>query len=309
MNRQLFVIIIGAITLMAGCANTSKRTAAADNRQGDSAATQVEELNVKDWPDTLGISLIAEYSVYPATADTATFLLLNAGGETLTCGEESRVAYEAEEGKWYMLRNDYAFNCIGYEVRPGGHRRVKAWLRPDLNNNKAGRYRVYYDVRIRNAKAMTLTADFRLTDGERELEKAVRRTVPEQLPIRHTEALTPKDDGYAWEVVEEMPQFPGGTEELRAFLDRNIRHPEGSGHAEGRVIVKFIVMEDGRVAHPQVIRGLLPEYDKEALRVVSSMPRWIPGKQNGQPVKVWFTVAIAFRKHTKYAERYPNSIR
>lgn len=303
MSRLSFSIIIGAIVLTTGCVNTGKKTQSADRRQGDSATTPVEELNVKDWPDTLGIYLIPEYSVYPATTDTATFLLINTGRETPTCGEESRVAYEDEDGKWRMLRNDYAFNAIGFGISPGGHRRVKAWLRPDLNKNRAGRYRMYYDVRIRNAKAMTLTADFRLTDDKREQEKAVRRTVPERLPVRHTKALTPEDDGYAWEIVEQMPQFPGGIEELRAFLDRNTRHPEGCERKEGRVLVKFIVMEDGRVAYPEIIRSLSPEYDREALRVVSSMPNWIPGKQNGQPVKVWFTVPIVFRKHTKFVER------
>lgn len=295
MNRQLLLTIISAIILTAGCGNMGKRQEAAGTRQVDSVATQVEELNIKDWPDTLGISLIPEYSVFSAMADAATFLLINAGGEELTCGEESRVAYEDKEGKWRMLRNDYGFEAIGYGVRPGRHRRVKAWLRPDLNKNKAGRYRMYYDVSIRNAKAMTLTADFRLTDDKRELEKAVRRTVPERLPASHTKALTPEDDGYAWEIVEQMPQFLGGTEELKAFLDRNTRHPEGCERKEGRVLVKFIVMEDGRVAYPQVLRGLSPEYDREALRVVSSMPNWIAGKQNGQPVRVWFTVPIEFR--------------
>lgn len=303
MNGLRLSISIGAIMLAAGCTNTGKRTEAADIQQGDSVATQVEELNIKEWPDTLGISLIPEYSVFSATADAATFLLINAGEEELTCGEESRVAYEDKEGKWRMLRNDYGFEAIGYGVRPGRHRRVKAWLRPDINKNRAGRYRMYYDVSIRNAKAMTLTADFRLTDDKRELEKAVRRTVPERLPASHTKALTPEDDGYAWEIVELMPQFLGGIEELRAFLDRNTRHPESSERKEGRVLVKFIVMEDGRVAHPKIIRGLSPEYDREALRVVSSMPNWIAGKQNGLPVKVWFTVPIVFRKHTKYVER------
>ena len=107
-------------------------------------------------------------------------------------------------------------------------------------------------------------------------------------------------DGEVFTVVEEMPQFPGGMGEAMRFLAKNIKYPVESQKAkiEGRVIVQFVVKENGKVADIKVMRGVSPELDAEAMRVVGLMPDWIPGKQRGQAVDVKFTMPIMFRLQT-----------
>ncbi|MDR2498710.1 MAG: energy transducer TonB [Tannerellaceae bacterium] len=98
-------------------------------------------------------------------------------------------------------------------------------------------------------------------------------------------------------VVEEMPQFPGGDAELFRFLRDNIQYPWPaiSQGISGRVTVGFVVNSDGSIVDATVLRGVDPALDKEALRVVSSMPKWTPGKQRGKPVRVKYTVPVSFK--------------
>ena len=104
-------------------------------------------------------------------------------------------------------------------------------------------------------------------------------------------------EGEVFTVVEEMPQFPGGMGEAMRFLAKNIKYPVESQKAkiEGRVIVQFVVKENGKVADIKVMRGVSPELDAEAMRVVGLMPDWIPGKQRGKAVPVKYTMPIMFR--------------
>jgi protein TonB len=97
--------------------------------------------------------------------------------------------------------------------------------------------------------------------------------------------------------VEQMPQFPGGEEELMKFILGNLRYPSVAKEVgiEGRVIVRFVVSKTGEVTNVEILRGLDPSCDKEAKRVVSMMPKWIPGKQNGRSVPVYFTIPIVYR--------------
>ena len=100
-----------------------------------------------------------------------------------------------------------------------------------------------------------------------------------------------------FQVVEEMPEFPGGMGECMKFLGKNIKYPQISQEngVQGRVIVQFVVNQDGSIVDPQVVRGVDPYLDKEALRVISMMPKWKPGKHRGQAVRVKFTVPVMFR--------------
>ncbi len=97
--------------------------------------------------------------------------------------------------------------------------------------------------------------------------------------------------------AEEMPSFPGGDGALYGFLAQNIQYPEIAKRAgvEGQVIVTFTVSKTGQISAPRVARGIGGGCDEEALRVVMMMPRWNPGKQNGQPVNVQVTVPIRFQ--------------
>jgi protein TonB len=100
-----------------------------------------------------------------------------------------------------------------------------------------------------------------------------------------------------FDVVEEMPQFPGGSAALFEYLNKNIKYPvvaEENG-VQGRVVVTFVVERDGSITDVKVVRSVDPSLDKEAARVVKSMPRWNPGKQNGSAVRVKYTVPVTFR--------------
>ena len=106
-----------------------------------------------------------------------------------------------------------------------------------------------------------------------------------------------KPSDATFQVVEEMPEFPGGMQACMVFLAKNIKYPVSAQEAkiEGRVIVQFIVKKDGTIADPIVMRGVSPELDAEALRVVSLMPNWKPGRQRGKTVNVKYTIPIMFR--------------
>ena len=103
-----------------------------------------------------------------------------------------------------------------------------------------------------------------------------------------------------FQVVEEMPEFPGGMGEAMKFLGRNIKYPVAAQQAkiEGRVIVQFVVERDGSISDIHTVRSVSPELDAEAIRVVSLMPKWNPGKQRGKAVAVKYTMPIMFRLQT-----------
>lgn len=98
-------------------------------------------------------------------------------------------------------------------------------------------------------------------------------------------------------VVEEMPEFPGGMAECLKFLGKNIKYPTiaQENGAHGRVIVQFVVNQDGSIVDPVVVRSVDPYLDKEALRVIKTMPKWKPGKQRGKAVRVKYTVPVTFK--------------
>ena len=100
----------------------------------------------------------------------------------------------------------------------------------------------------------------------------------------------------ALEVVEEMPEFPGGEIELMKFISRNVKYPDDAKEAgkAGRVIVKFVIDKDGSISDATILRSVYPSIDAEALRVVNAMPKWNPGKVKGEPVKVKYTLPLTF---------------
>ena len=107
----------------------------------------------------------------------------------------------------------------------------------------------------------------------------------------------PPAESIIFEVVEVQPQFPGGNAALQKFLAENIRFPIEAKERgiQGRVVVQFVVNTDGSIQDVQVVRGVDPLLDREAVRVVQAMPRWTPGQQRGQNVRVRFALPITFR--------------
>ncbi len=100
-----------------------------------------------------------------------------------------------------------------------------------------------------------------------------------------------------FDVVEEMPSFPGGSAALMSYLNGNTKYPvvAQENGVQGKVIISFVVERDGSISDVKVARSVDPSLDREAQRVVKSMPRWTPGKQNGQTVRVKYTVPVVFR--------------
>ena len=106
-----------------------------------------------------------------------------------------------------------------------------------------------------------------------------------------------EEETKVFDVVEQMPQFPGGQQALFEYLSKNIKYPviaEENG-VQGRVIVTFVVERDGSITDVKVVKSVDPSLDKKAQRVVKAMPHWIPGKQNGSAVRVKYTVPVTFR--------------
>ena len=109
------------------------------------------------------------------------------------------------------------------------------------------------------------------------------------------EADTAKEE--AFDVVEQMPEYPGGLPELMKYISMNVHYPEAATKTgtQGRVVVQFIIEEDGTVSDARVVQRVSDELDAEALRVVNAMPKWTPGRQKGQPVRVKYTLPVTFR--------------
>ena len=98
--------------------------------------------------------------------------------------------------------------------------------------------------------------------------------------------------------VEQMPQFPGGEAALKKYIDNHIKYPANAAknNIQGRVIVQFVVNKDGSIGEVKVVRSVDKDLDKEAVRVVKSLPKFTPGRQNGQAVPVWYTLPVTFKR-------------
>ena len=106
-----------------------------------------------------------------------------------------------------------------------------------------------------------------------------------------------EDDQVIFQVVETMPTFPGGDQALFKFLSDNIRYPviAQENGIQGRVICQFVVNRDGSIVDVEVVRSVDPSLDREAIRVIRSMPNWKPGMQRGKAVRVKYTLPVNFR--------------
>ena len=132
------------------------------------------------------------------------------------------------------------------------------------------------------------------TESQTELKVEGTATASEQ-------NQAPKD---VFDVVEKMPEFPGGVQELLGFLSKTIKYPVEAEKAgkQGRVLATFVVRKDGSISDARIVKSVDPLLDAEALRVINAMPAWIPGTQNGKPVNVKYTVPISFRLDGKTKE-------
>lgn len=164
---------------------------------------------------------------------------------------------------------------------------------------------IHFRVKGKTAKDMTtaLAEYAQRTGNEEPLKISIKKpaTIDEIQAVGYTP--TPKDkdpaaeQGEIFQVVEEMPMFPGGMDELMKFMQTNIRYPKEAQarSIQGRVIVQFVVNKDGSICDEHVVKAVDSQLDAEAIRIIRSMPNWTPGKQRGEPVRVRFTLPVAFR--------------
>ena len=127
--------------------------------------------------------------------------------------------------------------------------------------------------------------------------KAVIREYKNEVVVEANEGKPKEVAPEIFTVVEQMPQFPGGDEALRKFLSSHINYPPmaAENNVQGKVILQFVVGADGRVGEVKVARSVDKDLDKEAIRVVKSLPKFTPGRQNGQAVRVWYTLPVTFK--------------
>ena len=142
-----------------------------------------------------------------------------------------------------------------------------------------------------------------IADNEADVEESTITSTEETneaVEIKYVEPIVEEEEPVEPEifmVVEKMPEFPGGMGECLKFLAKNIKYPviAQENGIQGRVIVQFVVNQDGSIVDPVVMRAVDPYLDKEALRVIKMMPKWKPGMQRGKAVRVKYTVPVTFR--------------
>jgi len=152
--------------------------------------------------------------------------------------------------------------------------------------------------------AAVKTADIiKIVEDDAEIEEDIMASQEDNVEwvdldeIDYVEVEPEPEEEEIFMVVEDSPEFPGGINALLDYLRKNIKYPAicRESNIQGRVIVSFIVNKDGAIVDPEVVKGVHPSLDKEALRVISSMPNWKPGAQRGKPVRVKYSVPVNFR--------------
>ena len=128
----------------------------------------------------------------------------------------------------------------------------------------------------------------------------IQRTVSDNAKQWRAAVIKPTadpDSSKIFGAAEEMPSFPGGEKALMQYIKDNTYYPKEmcEGAAQGRVMVGFVINEDGSISDVKVLRSLTPECDEVAVKIVNGMPKWNPGKQNGKAVKTKYTVPVSFR--------------
>lgn len=136
---------------------------------------------------------------------------------------------------------------------------------------------------------VTASIDINTEDDKNKIVEVI--AAPVAAPIEEA------DDQVVFQVVETMPSFPGGDKELFKFLSQNVKYPviAQENGIQGRVICQFVVNKDGSIVDVEVVRTVDASLDKEAIRVIKSMPKWSPGKQRGKSVRVKYTLPVNFK--------------
>ena len=155
------------------------------------------------------------------------------------------------------------------------------------------------DVVVANPTAEEAKAAAEAKKAEEAKAAELAKSEAEQkAEAKASDAIAPADTtkNVVYDVTETMPQFSGGQEVLMKYLAANIKYPASAVKAkkQGRVIVTFVIQQDGSVSKARIAKSVDPELDAEALRIVKAMPNWTPGTQDGKPVNVKYTIPVVF---------------
>lgn len=172
-----------------------------------------------------------------------------------------------------------------------------------LNTVKATELVIAADSEVREEiKSQDELQDTQTAVGTTDFDKGtddlnVVREHKDEVIVEEKKPEPPKEDNHVYQTVEQMPQFPGGEAALLKYVAEHIRYPQMAqeNNVQGRVVVQFVVTKTGKVGEVKVVRSKDPDLDKEAIRVVKSLPAFTPGKMNGHAVNVWYTLPINFK--------------
>ncbi len=118
----------------------------------------------------------------------------------------------------------------------------------------------------------------------------------EVVPYRRKIEKDRGNDNTIYRAVEQMPQFPGGEAALIKYIQENLKYPQGQEDVEGKVLFQFVVKKNGKIGEVKVLSVLGKDFDQEAIRVVKSLPKFTPGRQNGKAVDVWYTLHVPYKQ-------------
>lgn len=182
----------------------------------------------------------------------------------------------------YGLSNNFNFS----------HLKQRIIMMNKKKSNAAGH--IKYALFVLPAFALLVAGNISCSQETSEKQDAKEETVAPDSVAAPTDGVA-KDEVFM--VAEQMPEFPGGMKEMLKFLQENVKYPENAmkNNVQGRVIVQFVVEKDGTPTEFKVLRSVDPDLDAEALRVMKAMPKWKPGMQKGQVVRVKFTVPVSFK--------------
>jgi len=153
---------------------------------------------------------------------------------------------------------------------------------------------------VLSSNIQTLVASAKgTTTQNNNVSQATKKAITQQnSSVKKSKAQTKKVvNEKPYSIVEQMPQFPGGEQALMNFIEKNLKYPVDAQNkrVQGKIILRFVVNSNGKVEQVEILRGLSPSTDKEAIRVVNLFPKWTPGVQNGKSVSTYYVLPIAFR--------------
>ena len=218
--------------------------------------------------------------------------------------EERRLAMEGEQEEVLI---DMSQDAEEPEEQQERLEQPKPEVLPEevLKSVKVTELQIVEDDKVKKEDEIKTQDELKETEtafGQKDNEKGtedrnVTRTLKEEVVVEKPVEKPKEVKEEIFKSVEQMPQFPGGDAALMKYLSSHINYPPmaAENNVQGKVILQFVVEKDGRVGEVKVARSVDKDLDKEAIRVVKSLPKFTPGRQNGQAVRVWYTLPVTFK--------------